>query len=787
MRERLSRAVALVLACSLPVVSAGARQEPQARAAQDGYEDEVVRITTNLVQVDAVVVDKNGRQVTDLRAEDFEIFEDGKPQQISNFSYVSIQTPAAAPLVARTTTRGGTLNVAPPPVLLRREQVRRTIALVVDDLGLSFESIGFVRKALQRYVDEQMQAGDMAAIIRTSAGVGALQQFTSDKHLLTAAIERVRWYPMGTGGPSAFRAIETDERARFANYDDLVNGRLSAVAGRSDELRDQQAGEQNEFRQELFSVGTLGALNFVVNGLRELPGRKSVVLFSDGLRLFNTVKQSDRRDPRTEERGTAGGDQPGGGRENARIKGQQAPGFRQNNRVVESLRRLTDLANRASVVIYTMDARGLLVGGLQATDNTADLSADVLEQRLGERRGEIYETQEGLIYLSRLTGGFTIRNSNDLGRGLGRILDDQRGYYLIGYRPDAQTFDAVEGRKQFHKINVRVRRAGVRVRTRTGFYGVAEEEARRAAATPEAQLSAALSSPFTSGNIGLRLTALFQNEPQRGSLLRSVLHINARDLTFKAEADGTRRAVIDVLAFAYGDDGRIARQFSHREEMSAGPRVFPDVLEHGIIYSLDVPLQKAGAYQLRVAVRDAASGRVGSANQFVEAPDLQAQQLALSGIVVSGRRMRRADARGPSQNASTLAVEGAFAGAVEEAEPDAEAIPAVRRFRRGMMLSYVYVVHNAQRDAANARPRVVTQARLFRDGELVFSGRPVPLDPVGQPDPARLNAGGRIYLGANLSHGNYVLQVVVRDSLAPVKRSLTTQWIDFEIAPDAPR
>ncbi|HKP47868.1 MAG TPA: VWA domain-containing protein, partial [Pyrinomonadaceae bacterium] len=161
--------------------------------------DQVVRITTNLVQVDATVVDRSGKQITDLKPEDFEILEDGRPQPISNFSYV--------PVVNETVTteknkRREADKFAPPtpPEQLQPEQVRRSIALIVDDLGLSFESVYYVRRAIKKFVDEQMRSGDLVAIIRTGAGVGALQQFTTDKQLLYAAINRIKWNAYARGG-----------------------------------------------------------------------------------------------------------------------------------------------------------------------------------------------------------------------------------------------------------------------------------------------------------------------------------------------------------------------------------------------------------------------------------------------------------------------------------------------------------------------------------------------------------------------------------------------------------
>ncbi|HEU5239426.1 MAG TPA: VWA domain-containing protein, partial [Pyrinomonadaceae bacterium] len=167
---------------------------------------DVVRITSNLVQVDAIVTDSKGKLVTDLKPEEVEIFEDGHKQKITHFSYYAAETPAAeSPARAVAVDK----NAPPvPPTRIKPEDVRRTIAIVVDDLGLSFESTYYVRRALRKFVDEQMQPGDLVAIIRTSGGIGALQQFTADKRQLYAAVERVKWNATGRGGVSAFAPIE---------------------------------------------------------------------------------------------------------------------------------------------------------------------------------------------------------------------------------------------------------------------------------------------------------------------------------------------------------------------------------------------------------------------------------------------------------------------------------------------------------------------------------------------------------------------------------------------------
>src|SRR6185295_17728765 len=116
-------------------------QNPQQKKTETIDQDDVVRITTNVVQIDAIVT-KDGKQVTDLKPEDFEIFEDNKVQKITNFTYVS----NVSPLNETVATRSKDPNAAPvAPVTVRSGDPHRTIAIVVDDLGIAFESMGRVR------------------------------------------------------------------------------------------------------------------------------------------------------------------------------------------------------------------------------------------------------------------------------------------------------------------------------------------------------------------------------------------------------------------------------------------------------------------------------------------------------------------------------------------------------------------------------------------------------------------------------------------------------------------
>lgn len=208
-----------------------------------------------------------------------------------------------------------------------------------------------------------MQPGDLVAIIRTSSGVGVLQQFTSDKRVLYAAIMRVRWGLNGRAGIDIFQPADPSD--------------FGAAGSGTNLLR-----QLDEFRKSTFAAGTLNALNYVVKGMRELPGRKAVVLLSDGFELHES--NTDLRKP--------------------------------DFRLLDGFQRLIDFANRASVIIYPLDARGV-VNPLSASANdswenfikggsptrgrqSGDKPVSVVEQTMLDRSGEITESQQEMRELA---------------------------------------------------------------------------------------------------------------------------------------------------------------------------------------------------------------------------------------------------------------------------------------------------------------------------------------------------------------------------------------------------
>jgi VWFA-related protein len=664
--------IALIAATTMSVIAGSPPTVLPSTGPQDRAQPApVIRVGVELVQIDATVTDERGRHVPDLTVRDFELLQDGRRQSISTFAYV-----AAGDRPPFTSGGETSIGLARPP---STDHVRRTIAIVVDDLGLSFESTYRVREVLRTFVDRDVQAGDLVAILRTGAGMGALQQFTTDRRMLNAAVGRVRWNTMAR--VPAFQAL------------DALDG----------------------FRNEAFTAGTLGAIQYVVRGVSELPGRKSIVVFSDGFRL-------------TDADGRYG-------------------------RVRESLRALVDSANRAGVVIYTIDTRGLVGFGPTAEDSGPEWT--------DARRVDLQATQDGLGALAADTGGLFLRNTNDLGGALRRTLEDQRGYYLLGYVPDRATFSGPKAR--FHTLTVRVTRPGLRVRSRRGFFGRPDEAQQPATAVN--RMASAVTSPFSGGDIRLRLSSLFGHVEKVGPVVQSYMHIDARDLQFAEQPDGTRSAEVEVLAVTFGDNGQVADQKGQRYTVTLTPDRFAAALQRGFIYTLGVPLKRAGPYQLRIAFRDVRTDRLGSATQFIDVPDVKKGRLTLSSLILQGAASERAAA------ASDETEDG-----VEDVDPQANV--ALRTFRQGTRMTYAWYIYNA-RVSSSGRPRLESEVRLYRDGSEVFRSGPDPVVPVTHTA-QQVFAGGVLELGQAMTPGTYVLEVAVTDRGAK-KHSRATQTVDFDV------
>jgi len=683
----------VILFASAPALLIAQQSPAERQSKQD-----IVRINTQLVQVDVVVTDRKGKHVEDLTAADFVLLVDGKKQSLTHFRHINLPViKRSAPVKKQTDP-----SLAPesmPTRQIAQEEVRRTIAFIVDDLGLSPSSVELVRETLRRFVNEQMQDGDLIAIIRTGSGLGMLEQYTSDKRILYAAIEKLIWNPLSR---------------------DMMPG--FAEAGSEDQTDDEAEKQATidafeEFRETNFTTGTLGALRFVVGGLRSLPGRKSVIFLSDGFRI-NSRNDNDNN----------------------------------SEQVLQNLRNLVEMANRSSVVVYSIDAKGLqpfMPGASFAGRPSASSYSDALQSA--------QEALEGPSFLAQQTGGFTIVNTNDLNIGVEEALYDQQSYYLLGFDPEDEKFD-----RRFHTIKVNVTRPGIKVRTRSGFFGVDESEREKEREeqprTRGQQILSALLAPLGANGLSLRMTPYFFNSSKDGPLVRALFHIDCSRLKFKDGPNGQKLINLDLAAFAFNEEGAAVDLAVRRLDLSFDEKQYRQTLAGGLSYRADFPLKKPGSYQFRAVLRDDETGLTGSASQFIRVPDLSNSRLALSGLVLTSPRE----------------------GEKSSQPGDLETTPYLRRFPRTGWIQYGAAIYNSAVDKKTGLPQITLQATIYRDGKPAYQFAARQLELPAGTDAKRFDYVGRLRLN-DFPPGEYLLRLVVTDGLAKKKFGRAEQWMDFSV------
>jgi hypothetical protein len=251
------------------------------------------------------------------------------------------------------------------------------------------------------------------------------------------------------------------------------------------------------------------------------------------------------------------------------------------------------------------------------------------------------------------------------------------------------------------------------------------------------------------------VNTFFANSKEEGSIVRSFVHLNAANLTFTPVNDRYETS-LDIHGVIFGDNGAIVEQLKNGLMLTLRQSDYDKARRDGLRLRFDMPAKRPGSYQVRVAVRDINSSKVGSAGQFVAVPDLKKNRIATSGIVLR---------------------------AAEESSPETAvmATPNGRKFRVNSDVEFAFVVYNAAIDRATQLPNLVMETNLVRDGKVVKSGAQIPLSSANQPDLTRLLTSGVMRLQQDLEPGNYYLQVVITDKAAKAKQPPVTQWVNFEI------
>ena len=674
----------------LTAIRTGSAQS-QTKDVQKPQDPNTLRIETELVQIDVVVTDKQGKLVNDLKREDFQLYEDGKLQTISNFSIGTAKQPANwLKANVRTTNRTSpnsppTSAATPSPVV----DAGRYLVLAVDDIHLKAANMMLTKQTLTRFIDQQIGVSDQVALITTSGQVGMFQQFTTNHEALRRAVNRL--------GVTTRTVTNSSDVPRITPYQaELIDmGDPDALELPVQELMAKlnidrrMAVNESMARARMIiqennslTIATLSTIENIVKELRELPGRKIVVLVSDGFLL--------------------GGQRSG---------------------VQFDLRRITDAATRAGVVIYSLDARGLV-----AMPDTLDASSPgffgtgrLAGVRVSIENSSIQAERDGMFALAEDTGGKAIFNNNDLNLGLQTVLDDTESYYLLAFEPLVSYRDG-----RFRKLEVKVAsRPDLKVRTRKGYFAPddkAVEKASREAAkaaerdknkppeklaaearsAAEKQIIAGLSSLFQRREVRIETAVTFLQIPPHGIQTDVFVHIEASTVKFDQVGD-RHRGKLEIVGVVYKEDGKSDQTFSETLNMNLRQSVYDLTQKDGITYAKRLAL-KPGFYQLRLVARDEGGAQIGTASSWFEIPDLAKKQLTLSSIFFPAAD--EADAAKPGSKPQNQ-----FGG-----KP-----PLVfRRFKNGTAFDFMIFAYNAKPNEKGATD-VAIQTQVYQENKLVVA------------------------------------------------------------------
>jgi VWFA-related protein len=703
-----------------------------------------------------MVFDKQGSFVDGLKRDQFVLKIDGKPRDISFFERIvaGSRNEEAQIAAARGTPAAGVRPGDRGPLPLDRG---RTVFFFIDDLHLSPGSNKQTRQMLQRFIDREMGQNDEAAIASASGQIGFLQQLTNDKRVLHAAAERLIAKSYSTQDSDRPPMTEYQAQMIELRNEDVLGFFVTQVMRQNPGLPREVAEAQvntraSQMLQQAAQLtnATLASLKTLVKTSAGLPGRKLIVLVSDGFLLDNRNSDSNQR-----------------------------------------LHQITSAASAAGVVIYSIDARGLTTG---MPDMSMESPFDPSGRLMRGSIGDITASQDGLNALASDTGGRAFLNNNDLLAGVSKALKETAAYYLLAWRPE----EAEQSITRPRHIEVSVNgRPDLVVRFHHGFGDsppaepVAQKKKDGKTGTkPAAELMVeALRAIYPKTELPVSISLSFLDLAQVGATLTTSIKISTNSLVLEAHED-QQLAAIDVAGAVYDDQGKSVSSFNKHLTIKAKSNDTKPLPPDNVFYNHFCTI-KPGLYQVRVATVDSRNGRAGSAVSWIEIPDLSSKTLTLSSLIVGERGIGSDD---PS--AARPSEPGKAPEALGQTDLNVD-----HHFASSSHLRFLTFVYNASGGSAPATPAppsasapannapvnssgapangpdLAVQVQLFRDDEPVIT---MPLHKIqvnSLSDSRRLPYAAEINL-AGLHSGRYLLLVTVIDRAAKASAS---QRFGFQI------
>jgi VWFA-related protein len=535
------------------------------------------RAEINYVEVDARVLDQQGKFITGLKPEEFEVLEDGKPQKVSAFSLVNIPLERVQrPLFAS--------KPVEPDVRNNLQGADGRIYLIVlDDLHTNALRSNLTKAAAKMFIERYVGANDLAAVVHTGGRTDGNQDFTNSQSRLLQAVDKF----MG-------RKLRSSTLNKIDDYQRRAGTGLESDPAR--DLEDKERGFQ--------ARATLDTVRNLANYLGNIRGRrKAIVMFSEGID-YNIYD----------------------------IMSMDNSGATEASTVIDATRDMLAAATRANVAIYGVDPRGLGA----SFENFAEVQSFPDDTSLGLNQSALFNevrlAQDSLRSMSEESGGFAVVNRNDFTNAFQRIVDDNSSYYMLGYY---SSNDRRDGR--FRKIEVRLKnRPGLVVRARKGYVaprGRAPETKAAAKDGPSPELKEALESPLPLPALPLAVTAtVFKGPAAKGSVVISTF-VHGGSLPF-TEEKGMFKNDLEVVGIATDDKGKSFTTDRNTVNLNMKPDTANRVKAMGfrVIQSLDLA---PGRYLLRVAVKEGNTRKAGVVTFDLDVPEFTKSPLTMSDIALT--------------------------------------------------------------------------------------------------------------------------------------------------------
>jgi VWFA-related protein len=586
MRRRVT--TTLLASALLAAVPAAQQTTPQPAArpgatTPQGQPPITFRVEIDYVEVDAVVTDESGNIVKGLTREDFEVFEDGKPQKIDIFSQVDIPVDRPEQFL---------VNAVPvrPDV---RSNVRgfegRLYVLVLDDYHTAALRSQQVKRAAHLFIDKYFGANDLAAVIHSSGRLDASQEFTGDPRLLNSAIDKFMGQKLRS---RTLERLDEYNRQRGIEPPPTEGQPSSNGTGRDRKITDPLDFERGHKARS--SLGTLKNLAEFMSGIH--GRRKAILFFSEGID-YPIYDVFDSRDATT---------------------------------VLQDTREAITAAARSNVSFFTIDPRGLHNMGDEIMEMTAPPEDPSFRLNPEGLQDERRLSADSLRTLAEETGGFAAVESNDFQRPFERIVRENSSYYVLGYYPPS---DKRDGR--FHRISVKVKRPGLKVTARKGYAAPKAKSEKPAMVDPSSGTSAALrellNSPLQQPGLTLSVqAAAFAGAKDNVSVTVEVV---GRNLKFE-QKDGLFLNNVEVSMLPLEARGKAQQGQRSEVKLTLRPQTAQTLSATAIRLSKRLSLPP-GRYQLRVAARESGGGLTGSVFYDVEVPDFTKAKLGMSGVVLT--------------------------------------------------------------------------------------------------------------------------------------------------------